>query len=122
VFPYYLEIQSNVCWAVRVACIINLVGKTRGKTLLGTYGRSWRRILKPALEVGVGFVQKIQLRRFNTFLVGNFASSAVYKMGIYVMTFLHYFGQDIIGIRSVFREFRRKGLPPSTGYSVTLIW
>ena len=114
--PYYHDTQPNVRWAVYVACVINLVGKTRGKTLLGTYGRSWRIILKPALRVGVGVIQKIQVTRFNAVLVGNFASTAMYKTGIYVMTFLHYFGQDVRGIRSVFGEFGRKGLPPSAGY------
>jgi len=102
--------------AVHVARVINLVGKTRGHTLLGTYGRSWRIMLKPALRVGVGVIEKIQVRRFNAVLVGNFASTAICKMGIYVPTFLHYFCQDVIGTRSVFTEFRRKRLPPSSGY------
>jgi len=65
---------------VHVACIINLVAKTRGKTLLGTYGRSWRRILKPALRVNMGFIQKIEVRRINA-VVGNFTSTVIYKMG-----------------------------------------
>lgn len=101
---------------MHVACTINVVGKTRGKTLLRTYIRNWRIILKPALRVGVGVVQKNQVRSFHAVLVGSFASTAMYKTGIYAMTFLHYFDQDIIEIRYVFREFRRKELPPSAGY------
>ena len=102
---------------MRVACIINLVGKTRGMTLLGKYGCSWRIILKPALREGARFFQKIQVRRFNAVLAGNFPCLCnVQYQYIYVMAFLHYFGQDVIGIGSVFPEFRRKGLPPSAGY------
>jgi len=67
---------------VHVACIISLVGKTREKTLLGTYGGSWRIILKRTLRIGVGFIQKIQVRSINAVLVRQFYFHCNIQMGI----------------------------------------